>query len=120
MGVSRRSIRIDISDVIDGLDKLEFDADIKIKNYLSNSCEELEYYMKENAPWNDRTGNARRGLNAKVEHPKDNYYRIALKHGVIYGKYLENAMEKRFAILEPTVRLKGPDVINGMKGLLNR
>ena len=53
-------------------------------------------------------------------YPKDNYYRIALKHGVIYGKYLENAMEKRFAILEPTVRLKGPDVINGMKGLLNR
>ena len=119
MGVSRRSIRIDITDVVNGLDMLEVNADVKIQKYLSNSCEELEYYMKENAPWHDRTGNARRGLSADVSE-NINAIRIELSHSVDYGIFLEYAMEERFAILEPTARLKGPDVINGMKGLLNR
>lgn len=119
MGVARRSIRIDATDVINGLNLLGINAERKVEQYLEDSCPELEEYMKDKAPWKDRTGEARRRLNAKVENPKDNYYRIALKHGVSYGKYLENAMELRFAILEPTARLKGPEIIKGMEGLLN-
>lgn len=116
----RRSIKIDSKEVRAGIKNFSDEALNKVENYLGEQAEELEKFMKKNAPWNDRTGNARRGLVAKVEKPKNKYYRIGLKHSVKYGVYLENYMEKRFAILEPTVRLKGPEVVKGMKNLLDR
>ena len=116
----RRSIRIDSKQLMEGLQKFSQETLDLIEEHLEESAEELEDYMKKNAPWNDRTGNARRGLVAKVEKPKNKYYRIGLKHSVKYGVYLENYMERRFAILEPTVRLKGPEVIAKMENLLNR
>ena len=114
MGVS-----VDITGVYSGLEKFNLLARNRVRNYFEDSSEELESYMKENAPWHDRTGNARRGLSADVSE-NINAIRIELSHSVDYGIFLEYAMEERFAILEPTARLKGPDVINGMKGLLNR
>lgn len=114
MGVS-----VDITEVYSGLKKFNLIARNKVRNYFDDSAEEIESYMKKNAPWHDRTGNARRGLSADVSE-NINYIRMELSHSVDYGIFLEYAMEERFAILEPTVRLKGPDVINGMKGLLNR
>lgn len=116
----RRSIKIDSKEVRAGIQNFSDETLQKVENYLGEQAEELEKFMKKNAPWNDRTGNARRGLVAKVEKPKNKYYRIGLKHSVKYGVYLENYMEKRFAILEPTVRLKGPEVVKGMKNLLDR
>ena len=116
----RRSIKIDSKEVRAGLQNFSEETLQKIEKHLEQSAEDLEKFMKKNAPWNDRTGNARRGLVAKVEKPKNKYYRIGLKHSVKYGVYLENYMEKRFAILEPTVRLKGPEVIKGMKNLLDK
>jgi hypothetical protein len=114
MGVS-----VDVTGVYSGLEKFNLLARNRVRNYFEDSAEELESYMKENAPWHDRTGNARRGLSADVSE-NINAIRIELSHSVDYGIFLEYAMEERFAILEPTARLKGPDVINGMKGLLNR
>ena len=116
----RRSIKIDSKQVREGLQIFSEETLNLVEKHLKNEAEELEKFMKENAPWNDRTGNARRGLVAKVEKPKNKYYRIGLKHSVKYGVYLENYMERRFAILEPTVRLKGPEVILKMKNLLNK
>lgn len=116
----RRSIKIDSKEVRAGIQNFSNEALNKVESYLEEQADSLEKFMKKNAPWNDRTGNARRGLVAKVEKPKNKYYRIGLKHSVKYGLYLENYMEKRFAILEPTVRLKGPEVVKGMKNLLDR
>lgn len=112
------SVDIDISNVdLERFGKLTKRAVIK---YLDEQSDHIENYMKKNAPWHDRTGNARRGLTAKVKGIDDNIVSINLSHSVDYGFYLEYAMELRFAILEPTARLKGPDVIRGMQGLLNR
>ena len=86
--------------------------------YAETQAKNLEGYAKEHRPWTDRTGDARKRLNGYVtEIP--NGYRINLAHGVDYGIWLELAMEKRFAILEPTVRLQGPEVLRGMNRLLN-
>lgn len=113
MGVS-----VDITGVYNGLNKLNLIAHRKVKNYFEEQEVEVENYMKENAPWRDRTGQARRGLKAETSDTI-NAVRMELSHSVDYGVYLEYAMELRFAILEPTARLKGPEIIKGMGGLLN-
>ena len=71
--------------------------------------------MKSNHPWQNRTGNAERGLYAKLTSSKAQYVQtINLTHGVPYGVYLENSMERRFAIIEPTMRLMGPRIVDDL------
>lgn len=113
MGVS-----VDITGVYNGLNKFNLLAHQRVKNYFEEQEKEVEDYMKQNAPWNDRTGDARRGLKAETSDTL-NVVNMKLSHSVDYGVYLEYAMELRFAILEPTARLKGPEIIKGMGGLLN-
>lgn len=108
--------RVDASQVQAGLDALMKPAIIEM--YVKTQAKSLESYAKENRPWTDRTGHARQRLTGYVTTiPKG--YRINLAHGVDYGIWLELAMEKRYAILEPTIRLKGKEVVNGMRNLLN-
>lgn len=114
MGVS-----VDITGVYNGLERFNLIARKRVKNYFENEEDNVERYMKNNAPWHDRTGNARRGLSANTTE-SFNAINMELSHSVDYGIYLEYAMELRFAILEPTARLKGPEIIKGMEGLLNR
>ena len=87
-----------------------------VKMYAETQAKNLEGYAKENRPWTDRTGDARKRLTGYVTEI-ENGYRINLAHGVDYGIWLELAMEKRFAILEPTIRLKGAEVIRGARQL---
>lgn len=90
-----------------------------VESYMVHKAEELEYYMKANRPWQDRTGAARAGLSARLTSSRMNYVQtIELSHGVPYGVYLEYSMERRFAILEPTIRIKGPEVVNDLQGKL--
>lgn len=86
---------------------------------MVQKAEELERYMKANHPWKNRTGAAEAGLSAKVSSSRFNYAQtIELEHGVPYGVYLEYSMGKRFAIIEPTMRIKGPDIVNDLRGKL--
>lgn len=127
-GYSADGLQFDFTEVARGTYNFANFTRGKIEKYLSNQCQELELYMKNSHVWQNRTGMAEETLSA-------NYYEessdrgnelmpvtlgIKLEHGVYYGVYLELAMERRFAILEPTARLKGPDVISGMQGLLDR
>ena len=41
-----------------------------------------------------------------------------LSHSVYYGVYLEYAMGRRFAIIQPTIDAKGQDYVNGLHGIL--
>ena len=111
------SIRIDAKSLEAGLESLMKPAAIRM--YAESQAKNLEGYAKEHRPWTDRTGDARKHLTGYVS-TIPNGYRINLAHGVDYGVFLELAMEKKYAILEPTVRLKGPDVIRGMNNLLDR
>lgn len=110
-------IEVDVSSLDAGLDSLI--ASSVFRMYAETQAKNLEGYAKENRPWTDRTGDARKRLTAYVTDIP-NGYRINLAHGVDYGIWLELAMEKRFAILEPTVRLQGPEVLRGMNRLLEK
>lgn len=70
----------------------------------------LERYAKANRPWQDRTGNARRGLHSKVVvTTKD--IAIQLHHGVHYGLYLELSRAGKYAILRPTIDRNRAEIV---------
>ncbi|MBT9137203.1 MAG: hypothetical protein DDT34_02290 [Firmicutes bacterium] len=67
-----------------------------------NWAGQLEGRAKKNAPWQDRSSNARNGLFGTVEVRGDVIY-IRVAHSMEYGIFLELANDGRFAILKPTV-----------------
>lgn len=89
-----------------GLQELDRRTDAAIKELANRGAQEIEDYAKNNAPWVDRTGEARRTLKGSTS-PIANGVRITLSHGVDYGVYLELAHEKRFAILMQAIRTVG-------------
>lgn len=60
---------------------------------------EIEAWMKANATWQDRTGDARRELRAEIIDVSGKAVTILLRHGVDYGLWLEVANGGRYAIL---------------------
>ncbi len=100
--------------------------------YMKEACLDLQIYMKNNRPWNDRTGNARRGLKAKfiddyTPGPKFKALSVQLLHGVPYGVFLEfngvhyrAYLKRQRPILVPTLKTEVPRVIRGMKNILKK
>lgn len=68
-------------------------------------------YMRANAPWTDRTTNARNGLTARAQHLPLKSHMIILSHGVPYGIWLEVRWSGRYSIIDPTMRHIGPQVL---------
>lgn len=64
----------------------------------------LEAYAKENAPWTDRTGNARQGLQAIVDDLSQDTVKLYLAHGMEYGLWLEIRWAGRYAAIWPTIQ----------------
>ena len=63
---------------------------------------EAEQIAKENAPWTDRTGDARKLLRGTViDDGKALGFQLA--HRVEYGKWLERDGDGKYSILKPTV-----------------
>lgn len=111
-------MKFDGSGLIDGLSKLEVLSDNAVRIYAETVAKDFEGHAKENRTWTDRTGDARKGLTGYVKKTFSGY-RIFLAHTVDYGLWLELAHEKKNAIIEPTIRLKSPEVMKGFKGLLD-
>ena len=93
---------------------------------LSYEAQNCETFMKQNAPWTDRTGNARQGLKAVAYNfTRDSGTRaatgqfqkagtimgIVLFHQVPYGIYLEASHGLRFRIIVPTINARSPEVM---------
>jgi hypothetical protein len=76
-------------------------------------------YARQNAPWADRTGDARAKLSTKVRENKNSVV-VRLAHGVPYGIFLELCNSGRYAIIRPTITSMGPEVMkmwaDGLKG----
>jgi hypothetical protein len=76
-------------------------------------------HARQNAPWTDRTANARNGLFARAERDVPNY-RIIVGHGVDYGIWLETRWSGRYAIIRPTVDVIAPQVMVTVSKLYDR
>jgi hypothetical protein len=69
---------------------------------MEELASEAETEMKQDAPWTDQTGDARRGLSGSASQAQSGSVRLSLSHGVPYGKWLELANAGRYAIVTPT------------------
>ena len=110
----------------------------KIDMLVDLEAKSLETYMKKNRKWTDRTARARQSLRGEASKDEQKYvWEITLSHGVYYGRYLESTnnpnwstgelsgidlefkFEKKWAIINPTIRLKAPEVIEKMEKFLD-
>lgn len=73
--------------------------------------ERAEAAARANAPWDDRTGDARAGLTAEV-FMEDGLITLELYHTVEYGEWLEVIQDGRFAVIMPTLEALGPEAIS--------
>lgn len=73
-----------------------------------------ETRMRQNAPWTDRTGNARNGLMAKHDATPMVKHELTLYHSIPYGFWLEVRWSGRYAIIGPTMFDLAPDLTRAL------
>jgi len=83
------------------------EADVEVVEQAKELLEEVARksldYAKANAPWEDRTGDARNGLSVNVDGDSGMLY-MQLYHTVEYGLWLEVIQSGNFSIIMPTLQ----------------
>ena len=79
-----------------------------------------ESYMRTNASWTDRTGNARAGLHTTTEHHPMERHSIIFAHGVSYGIWLEVSHDGKYAIIPQSLQHIGAEVMALISTVLGR
>lgn len=105
--------------LIDGIGNFEFKTREVMEDIAVKFAEELRDYARQNAPWDDMTGDARGGLDANVNADGD-LLSVGLFHGVDYGIWLEIRWNGRYAIILPTMERKGSELLRKWDGILDR
>ncbi len=74
-------------------------------------------FMRQTAPWEDRTGEARRKLRWVRRHPKrlQDGAKVSLVHGAPHGRYLELAHGGQLQIMGTTMAVKGPELVQRLR-----
>lgn len=91
------------------------------RRVAARRAEEAEQWMKENAPWEDRTGAARAGLHVDVLESPGVLAELVFAHseGVPYAVWLEIAHGGRFAIIAPAIDYWGPRFMQDVQRIVN-
>lgn len=97
-----KGFRWRVNTLTPGLAAFSIGANYAIGEAVERLAEDMEEYMKENAPWEDRTGDAREGLSATVFHTGFRH-EIVLAYDVDYGIWLEVRWDGEYAIIGPTI-----------------
>lgn len=108
------SFKLDLTGIARNIITKEQKTLAALQAYGDSVGKELESYAKSNRPWSDRTGDARKALKGSSESISKEIVRCSIEHGVSYGIYLEMKNERRYAILEPTVKAVAPKAISGL------
>lgn len=86
-----------------GLKRLLPQVDAGVDLAFDFMCDKAENYARTNAPWTDRTGNARNGLFAAHTKIPMVEHRLIVYHTMPYGLWLEVRWSGRYAIIGPTM-----------------
>lgn len=106
------------STLFDGIDNFEPKTKDAIQELMLNYAIKMVEYAKANAPWNDRTGAARAGLDADVTDRGDQIV-LSLFHTVEYGIFLEVRWGAIYAVILPTIETLGPDLMSEFEDLIS-
>lgn len=96
--------------------KLATQMESSLMSDLTGVAAAIESYMKNNAPWQDRTGDARRGLQARANQTGAGNFSIIANHTVSYGGFLETGTSRMSAypILGPGLQAHYAQVRSAM------
>jgi hypothetical protein len=99
--------------------KYGFKVIVAIKAIADYIATQAQNEMRQNAPWTDRTGNARNGLFSIAEQAAIDTVMIYFSHGhsIHYGIYLETMRGGAYAIIMPTMQRIYPQLEKMLKGL---
>lgn len=90
----------------------------QLASKASQHAQALETYAKANAPWTDRTGDARNQLTGSSEVNSKEIV-VVLAQMPYYGVYLERDHGGRFAILDPTMNALTPGMFQEYQRIWN-
>ena len=86
------------------------------ESFIEAAFEVLQY-AKDNAPWQDQTGNARNGLEVEVYSSGTDVI-MDLYHTVDYGLWLEVIQNGEYATIMPTLEQFAPTVFSKVGGVI--
>jgi hypothetical protein len=104
-------------DMSDILQQIELKFESRAIRRAESLAGRMEEWLKENAPWEDRTGDARRGLFATAirsgEKGQGKMIMITMGYAqdTYYWIFLETMQAGRFAIVGPAIGYWGPIAI---------
>jgi Bacteriophage HK97-gp10, putative tail-component len=98
-----RSFTFDQGSLGRNLDTIDEKIHRFIKEDLEVAAARGQIQLKADAPWTDRSGDARRELWAEADSDHVGNYRLDMGHGVEYGIYLEKSNGARFQVIMPTL-----------------
>ena len=103
-----------LEEVADNMENygLRFSASGSLKDAVERLKDDMVSYAQANAPWTDRTGNARKELQGVVVWNDNTHFTIFLGHGkeIYYGIWLEVRWGGRYAIILPTIHAFAPQI----------
>lgn len=102
--------------LVQNIEVYHVQLDAELLELARSFAVQIESWMKANAPWTDRTTNARTGLYADVEQLVHRVV-ISFDHTMSYGVFLEFANAGRFAIIGPALDVWTPRVFEAVKQL---
>lgn len=116
-------VYVKVTDVVNGLYRFANFTKAACRKACERFAEEIVPIMQANAPWEDRTGEARANLRADVV--EDTVYRskdfevgVTLSHGVSYGVFLEyngiytpSYLPRQRPILVPTMESEEAQIL---------
>jgi hypothetical protein len=114
------NLELDLSTLIKSPRKLDRALDRGVAGVVKQRSHIAEGWMREEAPWTDRTGNARSGLSAETEHVRLKYHAIHLFYRVPYGIWLEVRHAGKYAIIIPALLDQGPKMMKTLNKLFAR
>lgn len=131
---TERDVIVDVTEVTENLRKCKKDSRRRIRRTMNRLADQMEKYMKENAPWEDRTGRTREQLSAKVEDDfSEDGVILNIKvsnetvndRGQHFAGWLEEGHggpwpAKPYPIVEPTVEIFREALIDSMTYMLDR
>ncbi len=107
---------IDTSALNRQLERIGRDIAPTIETVLMDIAGQMESDAKRDAPWTDRTGNARRTMKGFVATEDDTSLLVGIAGYMSYSPDLELRYGRRYAILVPTLDRYSPDIMNTIAG----
>lgn len=114
------TVDADLSPLIRGVVTLDNRLDRAVAGAVKRQSHIAEGWMKENAPWTDRTGNARATLRTTTEHEAKVHHTIWLFGGVPYQVWLEVRFAGRYAIIGPAIVDQGKKLMGTFTKIIER